>query len=130
MRITSLIFVFFIGIFKVQADFSLDTSIFFCSKLDETINLEESCGYIDNLIAKITCNNVINNLNLYKNILNDDFKTVYTLKNKKIFYFLSGKVYETRCIEISFIEIIEEFERCTKFVLIKFILNGQKFRVI
>ena len=39
---------------------------------------------------------------------------------------MSEKVYETRCIEISFIEIIEEFERCTKFVLIKFILNGQK----
>ena len=124
MRITLLVFGLIISILEVKADYNFTTKVFFCSHLNETINLEDSCGNIDNLMAKITCNNVINNLNLFKNILNDEFKTVFTLENKKIFYFLNGMVYETRCLEINYIEIIEEFESCTKFIQIKFLLNG------
>ena len=75
----------------------MTTSVFYCSYLEKIVNIEESCGELDNIMAKITCNSVVNNLNILKNILNDDFKAVYTLEEKKIFYFLNGNFYETKC---------------------------------
>ena len=111
--------------FEVKANINMTTSVFYCSYLEKIVNIEESCGELDNIMAKITCNSVVNNLNILKNILNDDFKAVYTLEEKKIFYFLNGNVYETKCFEVNYIEVIEFFDKCTKYISIKFLFNGQ-----
>ena len=113
-------------VIQINCDYNLELSspILYCLKTEEVIDLDASCSFLDNIMAKLTCNDVINDINLLKDIINDEYKAVYTLEEKKIFYFSNSKVYNTKCFNIFKLEIIKDIENCTLHIRVKFALNS------
>jgi hypothetical protein len=68
------------------ANFKIETIIPFCIQTDEIIDLD-SCVQEQELLKKIICAAEINELKTNRDQCNNEFKYVYTLNEKKLFFF-------------------------------------------
>ena len=68
----------------------------------------------------MTCTGIINDLNILKYLINDEYRVVYTLESKNIFYISSSDVFNTNCATVTQFSIIEDFKNCTKHLRVKY----------
>jgi hypothetical protein len=105
--------------------FKIETSILFCDKSSEIIDLDIVCQQEKDLIRKIICFSLNNDLQLKKEQFNDEYKYLFTLNDKKVFYFGKSNIFMTNCFNLNKFEIIENFNECTKDLEVNFEKDGK-----
>ena len=86
LQITFFIFYIFNYSTLINADIELNLSpgIQFCEKT-ELLELDGTCE-LDNLLKKMNCIQLLNDISMTKIILNNEFKAFYTLYGKLFFF--------------------------------------------
>jgi len=105
------------------ANFKIDTRIPFCIQTDEIVDLD-SCVQEQELLKKIVCAAEINELKANRDQNNNEFKYIYTLNDKKLFFFLNQNIYNTNCSKVDSFEIHDKIDSCTRDVLVSFKKDG------
>ena len=107
----------FFGLNTYSCDINIETRVLKCSKTNVLINLESICLENSN---RMTFTGIINVLNILKYLINDEYRVVYTLESKNIFYISTADVFNTNYAIIHKFSIIEDFQNCTKHLRLQF----------
>ena len=97
----------------------------FCEPTNQELTIDDECSKDNTLLEKIECSIIFNRTEDLKKI-QDDYS--YTSFFKKIFpvFSLDGKVFTTRCENISNIEFPRHVDKCTKDLPVTFYRGGLK----
>ena len=107
---------------------NIQTEIDLCKKTESMVNFEEECNQFMDLEKRMMCASFINTLNILRDGYNHEYKPVLTLQEKKVFFFDNSHVYNTICSKILGFEIIANFDKCTRDVLVNYKINGTTFQ--
>lgn len=121
--ISNLFVLFIFCVSLCFANYKIDTDIPFCIQTDEIVDFD-SCVLEQELMKKLICLSEINSLKVAKDQYNDEFKYVYTVNDKKMFFFLNQNVYNTKCSKIESFEIHDTVDSCTRDILVTFKKDG------
>ena len=108
-----------------SANFNIEANIPFCAKTDVLVDLETSCNDQKELLKKMICANELNDIKQVKESHNNEFKYIFTLNEKKMFYFLNSNAYVANCDKVDSFEIIENVDSCTVDVPVMYKKNGK-----